>query len=130
MKLSFTLSFFLVSLFCFSQNIVREAIKNSDLQNIAYQLKLEPGSEQTIKTTFTVAKDGTLINVKAFSEYPELQEEALKILQGVERLAPKEVRGEFVEQNISLPIVFKVETEAYRTQRLRKELRKKKGQKF
>lgn len=110
-----------------SQNIIRDAIKNSDLQNIAYQLKLEPGSEQTIKTTFTVSKNGTLFNVIAFSKYPELQEEALKILQGLERLASKEVRGEYVEQHISLPIVFKVETETYRTQRLRKESRRKKG---
>ena len=127
MKFLLALSVLLVSLTCMSQNIIRDAIKNSDLQNIAYQLKLEPGSEQTIKTTFTVSKNGTLFNVIAFSKYPELQEEALKILQGLERLASKEVRGEYVEQHISLPIVFKVETETYRTQRLRKESRRKKG---
>ena len=126
MKVLITLSVLLASLACSSQNIIREAIQNSELQNIAYQLQLAPGSEQKIETTFTVEKDGTLTNLKAFSEHPELKEEALKILKRVKKLVPKKVRGEFVEQHISLPIVFKVETELYRKQRLQKEARRKK----
>jgi hypothetical protein len=125
MKLTLTLSLLLISLFCFSQNIVIEATKNSDLQNRAYQLKFEPSSKQKIETTFTVDKYGTLTNLKAFSEYPELKEEALKILNRVGKLAPREVKGEFVEQNIALPIIFKVKTQAYRLLRLRKAMRTK-----
>ncbi|MEZ4858376.1 MAG: energy transducer TonB [Flavobacteriaceae bacterium] len=119
---------YFISLSCFSQNIVREAIKNSNLQEIAYQLNLEPGSEQTIETTFTIEKDGMLSNMQAFSNYPELNEEALRILKTVGKLQPREVRGKMVTQDISLPIVFKVESKQSRIYRLRKEARSKKNE--
>ncbi len=119
---------FFISLSSFSQNIVREAIKNSNLQEIAFQLGLEPGSEQIIETTFTIEKDGMLSNMKAFSEYPELNEEALKILMKIEKLVPRAAYGGFVSQQITLPIVFTVESKQSRMYRLRKEARRTKSE--
>lgn len=116
----------LISFNCFSQNIIREAIKNSNLQEIAYQLQLEPSSKQTIETKFTIEKDGTISNIKAFSTYSELNKEAINILQKIEKLKPlKASNGEYVEQYISLPIVFTVESMESRKYRLRKEARRK-----
>ena len=67
-----------------------------------------------------------LTNLEAFSEYPELKEEALKILKKIEKLQPQEHSGEkFITQEISLSIKFKVETEESRLYRLRKDARKK-----
>lgn len=117
--------FLFFSLNSFSQNLFREAIRNSNLQEIAYQLQLEPGSEQTIETTFIIGKDGTLTQIEAFSEYSELNEEAIKIIKQVGSLKPREVKGEFVEQPISLPIVFIVESLESRAHRLRKAARRK-----
>lgn len=125
MKKSILIFFGLVCLTSFSQNIVKEAIKTYNLQEIAYQLKLTPGSEHTIQTKFTVAKDGKLTQLEAFSEYPALREEALRILKTINKLTPREVRGHYVEQKISLPIIFKVETIKYREQRLQREARRK-----
>lgn len=117
---------FFPSLQCFSQNPVREAIRNSNLQEIEYQLQLEPGSEQIIETKFIIGKDGTLTQIEAFSEFSELNEEAIKILQSVQKLKPlKASNGEYVEQPISLPIVFIVESLESRALRQRKEARRK-----
>ena len=104
---------------------MREAIKNSNLQEIAFQLGLEPSSEQTIETSFTIDTDGTLINLKASSPYPELEMEGLNILKSVGKLQPREVRGELVTQDINLPIVFTVESKQSRLYRLRKEAKRK-----
>jgi len=105
---------------------LNKSLKNSNLQEIAFQLGLESGSEQRIETSFTIEKDGMLTNLEAFSEYPELKEEALKILKKIEKLQPQEHSGgKFITQEISLPIKFKVETEESRLYRLRKDARKK-----
>ena len=115
----------MISFASFSQNPVREAIKNSNLQEIAFQLGLEPSSEQTIETSFTIDTDGTLINLKASSPYPELEMEGLNILKSVGKLQPREVRGELVTQDINLPIVFTVESKQSRLYRLQKEAKRK-----
>ena len=47
---------FFLSLSCYSQHIVKQVIKNSNLQEIAFQLGLESGSEQRIETSFTIEK--------------------------------------------------------------------------
>ncbi|MEZ4874278.1 MAG: energy transducer TonB [Flavobacteriaceae bacterium] len=86
---------------------------------------MQSGSKQTIETKFKVGKDGSLTQMEAFSVYPELNEEALKILKSVGKLAPREVNGQYVEQYISLPIVFTVESAESRMHRLRKEARRK-----
>ena len=67
----------------FAQNLVIETIKNSDLQLIAEQLGLEPGSEHTIQNSFTIEKSRNLTHIKASSEYPELQAEGLKIVRTI-----------------------------------------------
>ena len=125
MKTSIFFLLFLVSVTGFSQNIIREAIKASNLKEIAYNLGLEPGSKQTIPTKFVVEKVGTLTQIEATSAYPALNEEAVQILKGVGKLVPREVRGEYVIQQISLPMVFYVETQEQRKLRLRKEARRK-----
>jgi hypothetical protein len=110
-----------------AQNIVVKTIKNSDLQLISEQLVLEPGSEHTIDTSFIVEEDGTLTPIEASSEYPELQEEGLKIVRTIKKLVPSKVEGRpYIPYKIKLPIVFTVATLKYRAPRKRKDARRKK----
>ncbi|QAA81824.1 hypothetical protein EI546_08870 [Aequorivita sp. H23M31] len=98
--------------------------RDNQFNEITKRLKLKPGSDHKIFVIFTIDEKGEITNLKARAEYPELEREAIRIIEELPRMEPAIRDGKAVSQNYSLPIIFHVETLKEEKRRLRKEARK------
>ena len=126
MKQLFTFILILVSINNYGQTAPKVDLTNDkELKNVAQRLNLEPGSDHKISVIFTVDESGNITNVKARAEYPELEEEAKRIVSELPKMDPAIRNGEAISQNYALPIIFQVESLREEKTRLRKEKRMK-----
>jgi len=75
--------------------------------SIASNLGLN-GKNVKILTMFTVGKDGRVYDIKVRSDYPELAEEAKRVLALIPQMKPGEQNNKVVRVTYTLPIIFKV----------------------
>ena|SRR5690554_5869165 len=97
--------------------------KDNQLNDISKKLNLKPGSDHKISVIFTVDENGDIKNIKARAQYPELEEEAIRIISELPKMEPAIREGKAISQNYSLPIIFHVETREEEKSRIRKEKR-------
>ena len=118
--------------FVFGQNNVSEKvsesfnIENRDrLDSIAKRLNYKGGDQIKVLTIFTVNENGDVVDIKARSVHPEFEKEAIRVLSALPKMPPAKINGKAISQKYSMPIVFEIETESYKKQRLKKEKRQR-----
>jgi TonB family protein len=118
--------------FVFGQNNVSEKvsesfnIENRDrLDSIAKRLNYKGGDQIKVLTIFTVNENGDVVDIKARSVHPEFEKEAIRVLSALPKMPPAKINGKAISQKYSMPIVFEIETESAKKQRLKKEKRQR-----
>lgn len=124
---------FFVTSFCFSQNngakTLSEKIKASDqtrFDSIARSLKYKGGDQIKVNVLFTINEDGAIVDIRARSVHPEFEKEAIRAVSALPKMVPAEHKGKRISQKYALPLIFEIETESAKKQRLKKENRKRK----
>lgn len=74
---------------------------------LAADLGLE--GKQRISVMFKIDKHGDVVNARARAPHPELEKEALRVVNSLPKMIPGKQRGKPVGVLYSLPILFKVE---------------------
>ena len=112
----------------FAQSDFNKMVRDSEaFRKTSENLGLSPGSIHTIQTTFSVEKDGSISNISASSEYPEFEAEAIRIIRTLPKFKFSDSGRPIIFPHIiKIPITYRVETEAMKKLRLRKEARRKK----
>ena len=90
---------------CMSTNIA-EFINSNFNTGIADDLNLD--GRQRISVQFKIDKAGKVVDVRAKAKRPELEAEAIRVVEMLPQMLPGEQRGEKVGVLYSLPIVFEV----------------------
>lgn len=75
---------------------------------LAAELKLESGT-QKIFTVFTLARDGSIGDVKIRAPHAILEEEVKRVIQLLPKIEPASQRGEAIPSTYTIPIFFRVE---------------------
>tara|TARA_R110001583_G_C5356475_1_gene381094 strand:+ start:22 stop:441 length:420 start_codon:yes stop_codon:yes gene_type:complete len=121
-----------VSSFCFSQNneakSISEKIKASDqtrFDSIAKTLNYKGGDQIKVNVLFTINEDGDITDIRARSVHPEFEKEATRVVSELPKMVPAEHNGKRISQKYALPLIFEIETESAKKQRLKKEKRKR-----
>lgn len=114
--------------FLFGQNSVSEKVSESfnidnrdRFDSIAKQLNYKGGDQIKVLTTFIVNEEGDIVEIVAKSVHPLFENEAIRILNKLPKMTPANYNGKAVSIKYSLPIVFEIETERAKKQRLKKE---------
>jgi protein TonB len=58
---------------------------------------------------FKIDKQGNVVDVRARADYPEIENEAVRVISNLPQMKPGKQRGKEVGVLYSLPIIFKVE---------------------
>ncbi|MFI1770246.1 energy transducer TonB [Thalassobellus citreus] len=118
--------------FLFGQTNVSEKVSESfnidnrdRLDSIAKQLNYKGGDKIKVLTIFTINKKGNVTDIKARSVHPLFEKEAIRVLSLLPKMTPAKYNGKTISQKYSMPIVFEIETESAKKQRLKKEKRKR-----
>lgn len=90
---------------CMSQNISNFVSANFNIK-LADELKLS--GQQRIAVQFKINKTGNIVDVRARAPKPELEAEAIRVVQKLPQMQPGEQKGKKVGVLYSLPIVFNV----------------------
>jgi len=90
----------------------RYFLSNWVYQYLKYpQEAVEKGIQGTVQVTFTIDKEGNLVDAEVTKGiHPLLDEEALRIVNGSPRWKPGRVRGEKVKSSMTLSIEFRLES--------------------
>lgn len=91
---------------CMSQKIAEFVSSNF---NIGLGKELNLKGRQRIGVQFKIDKTGKIVDVRARAPKPELEAEAIRVVQKLPPMQPGEQKGEKVGVIYSLPIVFDVE---------------------
>src|SRR5690606_36395611 len=91
---------------CMSQNISIFVGENFNTK-LGKELGLE--GRQRIAVQFKIDKTGKVVDVRARAPIPELEAEAVRVIEKLPQMQPGEQKGEKVGVIYSLPIVFEVE---------------------
>lgn len=117
-----------ITSFCFSQNNeaekISERIKTSDqtkFDSIAKSLNYKGGDQIKVHVLFTINEDGDIVDIRARSVHPEFEKEAIRVVSELPKMVPAERNGKRISQNYALPLVFEIETDSAKKQRLKKE---------
>ena len=92
---------------CMSEKVMKFVQKKFD-NELANDLGLDSG-RQRISVQFKIDKKGNVVNVRARAPHPRLEQEAIKVVQGLPKMTPGKQRGKAVGVLYALPIVFQVE---------------------
>ncbi|WP_166965396.1 energy transducer TonB [Yeosuana marina] len=118
--------------FLFGQTNVSEKVSESfnidnrdRLDSIAKQLNYKGGDKIKVLTIFTIDEEGNVTDIKARSVHPLFEKEAIRVLSLLPKMPPAKYNGKTISQKYSMPIVFEIETESAKKQRLKKEKRKR-----
>lgn len=91
---------------CMSKKITQHISKEFDTDiAINYGIK----GRQRISVTFVIDTQGNVINVKARAPHPQLQKEAIKVLNSLPRMRPARQGYRKVSVTYALPVIFQVE---------------------
>ena len=93
---------------CFSDQITKFVAEHFDIE-LAGDLGLVPGSIQKIFVVFKIDKNGDITDINARAPHKKLQDEAIRVINLLPKMAPGRQRGRPVGVKYGLPIVFKVE---------------------
>jgi hypothetical protein len=88
-----------------SQNIANFVNANFNIK-LADELNLS--GQQRIAVQFKIDKTGKTVDVRARAQNPELEAEAIRVVQKLPQMQPGEQKGEKVGVLYSLPIIFEV----------------------
>lgn len=93
---------------CMSIGIQNHISKNFNL-SIAKKLGIPKGTKIRISVIFKIDTKGKIVNIKARSDYPELEKEAIRTIKSIPKLKkPGYVDNKPVVVPYSIPIVFAV----------------------
>ena len=92
---------------CMSEKIVAH-VSGRFNKKVINKLNLSPGSYR-ISVQFKIDKKGKVVNVRARSEYPELEKEAIRVVKSLPKMEPGKQKGKNVGVLYSLPILFRTE---------------------
>jgi len=91
---------------CMSEKVQKFVQKKFNTE-LAGDLGLE--GRQRIAVQFKIDKNGDVVNVRARAPHPKLEQEAVKVVKALPKMAPGRQRGTAVGVLYSLPILFQVE---------------------
>ena len=91
---------------CMSEKVQKFVQKKFNTE-LAGDLGLE--GRQRIAVQFKIDKNGDIVNVRARAPHPKLEQEAVKVVKALPKMAPGRQRGTAVGVLYSLPILFQVE---------------------
>ncbi len=92
---------------CMSEKITAH-VSRKFKKKVITKLNLSSGSYR-ISVQFKIDKKGNVVNVRARSDYPELEKEAIRVVKTIPKMEPGKQKGENVGVLYSLPILFKTE---------------------
>ena len=92
---------------CMSSKISAFVNSNFRIKKIA-SLNLPPKLYRTA-VQFKIDKQGNVVDVRARADFPEIEKEAIRVVENLPQMKPGKQRGEPVGVLYSLPIVFKIE---------------------
>ncbi len=104
--------------------IISNAIKNQNMEridSIAKKLNYKGGDIIKVFAVFTVNENGEIKDVKARGSHRLFEEEAIRIVNLIPKLNPKEFKYGMKEMKYTLPINFQIETDKEKKNRLKKE---------
>lgn len=111
-----------------NNDLISNAIQSHNVENIdsiAKQLNYKGGDIVKVFTSFTVNENGEIKDVKARGPHHLFEQEAIRIINLIPKLDPKEFQNGLKEMKYSLTINFVIETEKEIKARKKKEKRKK-----
>lgn len=122
----------IISLLLFSQSkiigqnteLISDAVKNQNIEridSIARKLNYKGGDIIKVFAIFTVDENGEIKDVKARGPHRLFEEEAIRIVNLIPKLDPKEFKSGMKEMKFTLPINFQIETDKEKKKRLKKE---------
>lgn len=125
-------NFIIISFLLFSQSkiigqnteLISNAIKNQNIEridSIARTLNYKGGDIIKVFAVFTVNENGEIKDVQARGPHRLFEEEAIRILNLIPKLDPKEFENGMKEMKFTLPINFQIETDKDKKKRLNKE---------
>ena len=68
---------------------------------------------QRITSAFTINKNGDIVNIRARAPHPQLEDEAIRVINLIPKMEPGRQNGEAVSVSYLLPIIFKVESDSF-----------------
>ena len=106
-----------------NKELILNTIKNQNIEKIDSIAKVlnHKGGIVRVYTMFTINEKGEINNVKASGPHELFEQEAIRIINLIPKLDPKEFKEDV---KFSLPINFMIETEKARIAREKKEKRK------
>lgn len=110
---------------CMSDKISAFVGQNFDMKMIE-SLNL-PAKKYRISVQFKIDKEGKVVEVRSRAEYPEIEEEAIRVVQSLPQMKPGIQRGKEVGVLYALPIIFEVQEETKKAKRKQKNKRKRQG---
>lgn len=90
---------------CFSKNISNHINKNFNLK-IADSLGIK--GKHRINAVFKIDTEGQVVDVRSRSAFPDLEDEAIRVIKTLPKMIPGEQKGKKVNVPYSLPIIFQV----------------------
>ena len=78
---------------------------------LANELKL--AGYQRITSAFTINKNGDIVNIRVRAPHPQLEDEAIRVINLLPKMEPGRQNGEAVSVSYLLPIIFKVESDPF-----------------
>jgi len=91
---------------CMSDKVM-EFVQHNFNSDLANELGLE--GMQRISVMFKINKYGDVVDVKARAPHPQLEKEAIKVVNSLPKMTPGKQRGKPVGVLYSLPILFRVQ---------------------
>ncbi|WP_204344144.1 energy transducer TonB [Psychroserpens algicola] len=76
--------------------------------NVKLASKIGLVGKQRINVLFKVDKNGSVQGARARAAHPDLEAEAIRVINSLPQFAPGELNGKVVTANYSLPIIFEV----------------------
>lgn len=104
--------------------LISDAVKNQNIEridSIARKLNYKGGDVIKVFTIFTVDENGEIKDVIARGPHILFEEEAIRIVNLIPKLDPKEFKNGMKEMKFTLPINFQIETDKEKKKRLNKE---------
>lgn len=104
--------------------LISNAVKNQDIEridSIARKLNYKGGDIIKVFAVFTVNENGEIKEVKARGPHKLFEEEAIRIVNLIPKLDPKEFKNGMKEMKFTLPINFQIETDKDKKKRLKRE---------
>ena len=92
---------------CMSDKITEFVKNHFDMKKID-AMNLPPRIYRSA-VQFKIDKQGNIVDVRARADYPEIEQEAIRVVSNLPRMKPGKQRGQEVGVLYSLPIIFKVE---------------------